>query len=237
MVPLPTGEYPVVPGPSKEAKELCAVQPKQILVVEDNDANRAMLCRRLNKHGYATTEAADGRQALDAVLKQRFDLVLCDIMMPGVNGYEVLKEMKSDPDLQPIPIIMISALDEIESVVRCIEMGAEDYLQKPYEPVLLHARINACLDNRRLRDQELEYLRAVADLTEAAARVEEGTFDPALLAPVAARTDAAQARLAPRVRPHGPRGPGPRGPVAERREAPRGGRDRQQKERAAACRA
>jgi len=72
----------------------------------------------------------------------------------------VLREMKSDPDLQPIPVIMISALDEMASVVKCIEMGAEDYLQKPYDPVLLHARINACLDKRRLRDQEIAYLRA-----------------------------------------------------------------------------
>jgi two-component system cell cycle response regulator len=171
-------------------KELCAVHPKRILVAEDNDANRVMLCRRLNKHGYATTEAADGRQALDAVAKQRFDLVLCDIMMPGVDGYEVLKEMKADPDLQVIPIIMISALDEMASIVRCIEMGAEDYLQKPYDPVLLHARINACLDKRRLRDQELDYLRAVADLTKAAEAVEKGGFDLAMLSVVAERDDA-----------------------------------------------
>jgi CheY-like chemotaxis protein len=187
---LPPGAHPTAPARQCEEKELCEVQPKRILVVEDNDANRVMLCRRLNKHGYATTEAADGRQALDAVQKQRFDLVLCDIMMPGVDGYEVLREMKADPDLQPIPIIMISAVDEMASVVRCIEMGAEDYLQKPYDPVLLHARINACLDKRRLRDQEIDYLRAVKSLTEAAALVEQGAFDPAPLAPIAARADA-----------------------------------------------
>ena len=179
----------VARGGQEDEKELCAVQPKRILVVEDNDANRVMLCRRLNKHGYATAEAADGRQALDAVLRQRFDLVLCDIMMPGVDGYEVLREMKADPDLQPIPVIMISAVDEMASVVRCIEMGAEDYLQKPYDPVLLHARINACLDKRRLRDQEIAYLRAVKDLTEAAALVERGAFDPAALTAIAARGD------------------------------------------------
>jgi DNA-binding response OmpR family regulator len=107
-----------------------------------------------------------------------------------VDGYEVLREMKADPDLAVIPIIMISAVDEVASVVRCIEMGAEDYLQKPYDPVLLQARINACLDKRRLRDQEVEYLRAVADLTRAAEMVEQGRFDPALLAAVAARDDA-----------------------------------------------
>ena len=174
----------------EDEKELCVVHPKRILVVEDNDANRVMLCRRLNKRGYATAEAADGRQALEQVAKHRFDLVLCDIMMPEVDGYTVLAEMKADPDLQAIPVIMISALDEMASVVRCIEMGAEDYLQKPYEPVLLHARINACLDKRRLRDLELAYLRAVADLTQAAALVEQGQFDSALLAAVAGRDDA-----------------------------------------------
>jgi len=181
---------PAAAKPKDDEKELCAVQPKRILVVEDNDANRVMLCRRLNARGYATTQAADGRQALDAVLKQRFDLVLCDIMMPGVDGYEVLREMKADPDLAAVPVIMISALDEMAGIVRCIEMGAEDYLQKPYDPVLLHARINACLDKRRLRDQEMDYLRAVADLTRAAAQVEGGAFDDGPLAPIAARADA-----------------------------------------------
>src|SRR5262249_59718770 len=111
-------------------------------------------------------------------------------MMPEVDGYEVLRELKADPDLQALPVIMISAVDEMASVVQCIEMGAEDYLPKPYDPVLLQARINACLDKRRLRDQEMEYLRAVADLTRAASAVEKGEFDPGVLARVAARTDA-----------------------------------------------
>jgi DNA-binding response OmpR family regulator len=148
-----------------------------------------MLCRRLNKQGFATTEAANGRQALDRINDRRFDLVLLDIMMPEVDGYTVLRELKADPDLQALPVIMISAVDEMASVVRCIEMGAEDYLAKPYDPVLLQARINACLDKRRMRDQEMEYLRAVADLTAAAEAVEKGAFDPAVLARVAARPD------------------------------------------------
>ena len=186
VMPLSSGTHPILP-PEKEAGP---VQPKQILVVEDNDANRVMLCRRLNRSGYETTEAANGREALDAVTKQRFDLVLCDIMMPEVDGFEVLKELKADPDLQAIPIIMISAMDEMASIVRCIEMGAEDYLQKPYDPVLLNARINACLDKRRLRDQEMEYLRAMTDLTQAAAMVEKGQFDESALVSVAARDDA-----------------------------------------------
>jgi DNA-binding response OmpR family regulator len=161
-----------------------------VLVVEDNDANRVMLCRRLNKQGFATTEARDGGEALQLVRVYRFDLVLCDIMMPGVDGFQVLEALKADEDLKATPVIMISALDEMASIVRCIEMGAEDYLQKPYDPVLLQARINACLDKRRLRDQELEYFKAVADLTKAAAAVEKGAFEPEVLARVAGRDDA-----------------------------------------------
>jgi DNA-binding response OmpR family regulator len=110
-------------------------------------------------------------------------------MMPGVDGYEVLKQMKADASLQTIPIIMISALDEMAGVVRCIEMGAEDYLQKPYDPVLLFARINASLDKRRRSEQEADFLRAISELTQAAELVEQGKFDPAVLVPLAARKD------------------------------------------------
>ena len=186
----PVAHAPGSPNPATSDSATVPVQAKHVLVVEDNDANREMLCRRLNKQGFATTEAANGREALARVLDRRFDLVLLDIMMPEVDGYTVLAELKADPELEAIPVIMISAVDEMASVVRCIEMGAEDYLAKPYDPVLLQARINACLDKRRLRDQEMEYLRAVADLTQAAALVERGEFDPDVLARVAARTDA-----------------------------------------------
>src|SRR5262249_25618912 len=118
------------------------------------------------------------------------DLVLLDIMMPEVDGYQVLGAMKSAPDLRDIPVIMISALDEIQSVVRCIEMGAEDYLPKPFDPVLLRARVGACLEKKRLRDQELESLRDVPVVTEAAAAVQQERFDPESLAGVARREDA-----------------------------------------------
>ncbi|AWM42542.1 hypothetical protein C1280_36345 [Gemmata obscuriglobus] len=148
-----------------------------------------MLCRRLGSRGFQTVEAANGREALDAVRRAPFDLVLCDIMMPEVDGYEVLRQLKADQNLQSLPVIMVSAIDETAEVVRCIEMGAEDYLHKPYDPVLLHARVNACLDKKRLRDQEVAYLRAVAALTRAAELVERGEFDPKLLAPVVARGD------------------------------------------------
>jgi len=180
----------IAPAPTQIEHDSCPIARKHILVVEDNDPNRVMLCRRLQKQGFQTTEARDGREALALARGGTpFDLMLLDIMMPEVDGYQVLSEMKGDPVLQTLPIIMISALDEMASVVKCIELGAEDYLQKPYDPVLLQARVNACLDKRRLRDQELEYLRAVADLTTAAAAVENGNFNTHALQAVAQRED------------------------------------------------
>jgi len=134
--------------------------------------------------------ATNGRQALEMVRKQAFDLVLLDVMMPEMDGYQVLQRLKSDATWRDIPVIMISALDEIDSVVRCIEMGAEEYLPKPFNPVLLRARINASLEQKRLRDQEVEYLRTVALVTDAAAAVEAETFDLDDLEDVARRTDA-----------------------------------------------
>jgi DNA-binding response OmpR family regulator len=118
-----------------------------------------------------------------------FDLVLLDIMMPEMDGYQVLQRLKIDDAWRDIPVIMISALDEIDSVVRCIEMGAEDYMPKPFDPVLLRARISASLEKKRLRDQEVAYLRNVARVTAAAAAVEAGEYELESLADVARRTD------------------------------------------------
>lgn len=132
-----------------------------ILVVDDNEMNRDLLCRRLKQQGYTFDSARNGRQALELAQSQAFDLVLLDIMMPELNGYEVLERMKGDPAMRHIPIIMISAVDEIESVVRCIEMGAEDYLPKPFNPTLLKARIGASLEKKRMRDQERAHLREI----------------------------------------------------------------------------
>ncbi|MGI0486970.1 adenylate/guanylate cyclase domain-containing protein [Pantanalinema rosaneae CENA516] len=130
-----------------------------ILVVDDVEANRDLLSRRLQRQGHQVVVAEHGRQAIALLQQQPFDLVLCDIMMPEMNGYQVLESLKADPTLRHIPIIMISALDDIESVVRCIELGAEDYLFKPFNPTLLKARINASLEKKRLRDQEQAYLK------------------------------------------------------------------------------
>jgi DNA-binding response OmpR family regulator len=121
---------------------------------------------------------------------QTFDLVLLDIVMPEMNGYEVLKQLKSNPKLHDLPVLMISSLDDPESYILCIELGAEDYLPKPCHSGVLRARVNSYLEKKRLRDQELQYLQGVATVTAAAAAVEEGAFDPAALEAVGARSDA-----------------------------------------------
>jgi CheY-like chemotaxis protein len=174
-------------GLSKDARVRTDQNP--LLIVDDNDINRDVLARHLGRQGYSTAAAENGRRALEMVQTQKFDLVLLDVMMPEIDGYEVLRYLKADTHLRDIPVIMISALDEIESVVRCIEMGAEDYLPKPFDPVLLQARIGACLEKKRLRDQEIEYLRNVDHVTAAAAAVEAGEFDPETIEQVAARND------------------------------------------------
>jgi sigma-B regulation protein RsbU (phosphoserine phosphatase) len=134
-----------------------------VLVVDDIETNRDVLSRQLERQGYGVATAENGRQALEMVHADTFDLVLLDIMMPKIDGYEVLQRLKADEALRHIPVIMISALSELDSVVRCIGMGAEDYLPKPFEPTLLKARIGACLEKKRARDREthlFEQLRA-----------------------------------------------------------------------------
>jgi class 3 adenylate cyclase len=134
-----------------------------ILVVDDNAENRDMLARRLEREGHEVHVAADGQEALDLLASRPVDLVLLDVMMPGLSGDEVLRRLKAEPRLRNIPVLMISALDEVEQVVRCIELGAEDYLPKPFDPVLLRARIGACLEKKRLRDQEVRQARELAE--------------------------------------------------------------------------
>jgi sigma-B regulation protein RsbU (phosphoserine phosphatase) len=132
-----------------------------VLVVDDVENNRDVLSRRLERQGYSVATAENGRQALAKLQAETFDLVLLDIMMPEMDGYEVLRCLKTDEALRHIPIIMISALSELDSVVRCIGMGAEDYLPKPFEPTLLKARIGACLEKKRARDREQELAAAL----------------------------------------------------------------------------
>ncbi|MBA3725333.1 MAG: response regulator [Armatimonadetes bacterium] len=127
-----------------------------ILVVDDNKENRDLLARRLQHQHYGVVMAENGREAIDRLRAQAFDLLLLDIMMPEIDGYEVLRQIKADESLRHIPVIMVSALDELDSVVRCIEMGADDYLPKPFEPALLKARVGACLEKKRAHDRETD---------------------------------------------------------------------------------
>jgi signal transduction histidine kinase len=126
----------------------------RLLVVDDDPANREVLCRRLERQGHEVQAVSSGLDALRVLGEASFDLVLLDIMMPEMDGYEVLGRIKSDSALQHIPVIMISALNELQSVVRCVEAGAEDYLTKPFNATLLKARIGACLEKKRGRDRE-----------------------------------------------------------------------------------
>lgn len=132
-----------------------------ILVVEDDAVNRMLLVRSLERYGHAVTAVANGREALELLSRQPADVVLLDIVMPELDGVSVLRQIKADSDLRHIPVIMISAVDEVESVISCIELGADDYLTKPFDPVLLRARINAGLAKKRLHDIERDRVRDV----------------------------------------------------------------------------
>lgn len=133
---------------------VAGVPDPALLVVDDNEDNRYTLSLQLNVQGYHNIAiATNGLEALSVLHSKPFDLVLLDIMMPELNGYEVLERMRSSPELRNIPVIMISAIGELDSVVRCIELGAEDYLPKPFEPTLLRARVYASLERKRLHDQ------------------------------------------------------------------------------------
>ena len=134
-----------------------------LLVVDDNETNRDVLTRRLEMQGYATQSAPDGPSALAAIEAREFDLVLLDIMMPDMDGYEVLRRLKADERTHDLPVIMISAIGDLDSVVRCIEMGAEDYLPKPFNPTLLRARISACLEKKRGHDREARMFAQLQD--------------------------------------------------------------------------
>lgn len=138
-------------------------QGARLLVVDDDRMNSELLRERLDAEGYSVAVVNGGREALDSLQKEAFDLVLLDIVMPDMDGYEVLQKLKVDSRLHDVPVIMISGLDDLNSVARCIEIGADDYLPKPYKPVLLQARINACLEKKQLREQEQATYKALVE--------------------------------------------------------------------------
>jgi adenylate cyclase len=144
------------------SEETASARQERLLVVDDNEDNLYTLTRRLKREGYERiVTASDGRKAIEQLRAQPFDLVLLDVMMPEMNGYEVLAAIKTDERLRHIQVIMISAIDEVESVIRCIEQGAEDYLPKPFNPTLLRARVGACLEKKRLHDELAEWARTL----------------------------------------------------------------------------
>jgi adenylate cyclase len=148
----------------------------RILVVDDNTSNRDLLFRRLSHDGHYVARADSGRRALEILEVEDIDLILLDLLMPDLNGFEVLELLKADDRLHDIPVIMISGLQETDSVIRCIEAGAEDYLAKPFNPVLLRARISACLERRRWRERERRYVDRAgeAEIRDSAAQHSAG---------------------------------------------------------------
>ena len=137
------------------------MEPARILIVDDEPFNLDLLEQELELLGHTSVRAANGLAALDRLEEAAFDLVLLDVMMPALDGYAVLERMKAHAVWRHTPVVMISALMEIGSIVRCIEQGAEDYLPKPFEPVLLEARIRSCLERKRSHDRERAHLRTI----------------------------------------------------------------------------
>lgn len=167
----PSSEKYLAPAEPEAGREALSLLPPvergatqgYLLVVDDNDANRDVLSRRLQYQGYTVATAESGQQALEKLRAEPFDLVLLDIMMPEMDGYEVLRRIKADEALRHLPVVMISALSEMDSVVRCVELGAEDYLPKPFNPTLLKARVGSCLEKKRARDRETQLFQQLQE--------------------------------------------------------------------------
>lgn len=149
-------------------------EPGRLLVVEDNRVNRLLLVHGLEQEGHEVAWAENGRRAMEMLNDKPYELVLLDIEMPEMDGFQVLEALLADPDLRDIPVIMTSASEELDRVVKCIQMGAEDYLTKPLNPVLLSARVNASLEKKRLRDQQRKLFRTFATWEVADQLMESG---------------------------------------------------------------
>lgn len=188
--PAPAAE-PRVPAPAPtRARAPDMAGGGRVLVVDDNDANRDLLSRRLAQQGHTAVTAGDGDTALRLARGGGFDLMLLDIQMPGMDGFEVMAHLQADPALAELPVIVISADAQLQSAVRAIELGADDYLPKPFEPVLLRARVDRALARKRARDVEQSYLADVTRLTGAALAVRDGQApDAEPIEAVAARPD------------------------------------------------
>ena len=146
-----------------------------VLIVDDNKVNRLLLSRSVEILGYRAALAENGRIAMDKLRSDTFDLLLLDIEMPEMDGFEVLQAIKDDPGLRDVPVIVTSSVEGLENIVRCIELGAEDYLPKPVNSVLLRARLSSCLEKKRLRDEQKDLLRRFAT-SEVAQDLQESGF-------------------------------------------------------------
>jgi PleD family two-component response regulator len=178
--PLPEAVPEPLPAPvevTAESARASAAARGSLLVVDDVAANRDVLSRRLKRQGYWVAEAETGRQALDMLRAYTFDLVLLDIMMPGMDGFEVLRRLGADDRLRHVAVIVVSALSDPESVARCIELGADDYLSKPFDSILLRARVSASLERKRARDREAYLLEQLRENRRRLRELEDGAAD------------------------------------------------------------
>lgn len=175
--------------------DTAADAPAQVLVVDDVEMNRDLLARRVRRLGHEVLLAEDGVQALETLRTRPVDVVLLDIMMPNTNGYEVLEAMAADELLRQVPVIMISAIDEKESIARCIELGADDYLPKPFDPLILQARLGASLARKRLREREQLYQQSLVRELEIGREI-QAHFLPASLPAMTGYEFAARLRSA-----------------------------------------
>ena len=164
-------------------------RPMRLLVVDDLEMNRDLLVRRVRRLGHEADVAVNGRDALEKLRAAPWDLVLLDITMPEMDGYDTLRHIKADPLLAHVPVVMVSAIDETDSVVRCLELGADDYLTKPFNPVILQARIESSLAKKRLADQRRVVLQALSREMDIGQRIQQG-FLPGVM-PVLAGWDLA----------------------------------------------
>lgn len=161
-----------------------------ILIIDAEEANRVLLSRRLSRQGYSVLVAATGEAGLAIAARESVDVILLDVLLPGTSGYEILARLKSNEASREIPVLVITAVDRSESVARCLALGADDYLPKPFDPVVFGVRVRGCLAKKRARDRDRAYLRGVARVTAAAVAVESGAFVAESLDEVAQRPDA-----------------------------------------------
>lgn len=186
----PASHEPAAPAVAIGVGAAAAERAGLILVVDDTDLNRELLGRRLQQLGHQVDTAGDGDTALRMLPRRPYDVVLLDIIMPGLDGFQVLERLQGDPDLATVPVLVISALTEMHSVARCIQLGAVDFLPKNVDPVVLQARVSRSIEQKRARDREISYLRDVTLVTLAAARVRDGApVDQEAIGRVAQRGD------------------------------------------------